>query len=298
MQMISHGRIKYPASKLLGSSSGLGWSTISAEHRSHPACEIPVVAPQHVEISLTVAKDQEGWIRRSGAGQVQQTPIRTGAICLSPIGVGEDLVTLSAPIKETLHLYLPAKLFERLNQDFRLPLDPARSIRFVAGIRDEVIEGIGRTLLSELHNETAGGRVYVETASLTIAARLLQKYCDSGACAPAETSTQGLDQLRLRRVLNYIAENIRNDISLTDLAGVAGYSQFHFARMFALATGVTPHRYISQVRIDNAMVELAAGKVPLTEIAFNAQFSSQASFTRAFHRATGMTPMQYRRRRQ
>jgi AraC family transcriptional regulator len=45
------------------------------------------------------------------------------------------------------------------------------------------------------------------------------------------------------------------------------------------------------------MAELEAGKLPLAEIALNVQFSSQASFTRAFHRATGVTPKAYRRRR-
>jgi AraC family transcriptional regulator len=45
------------------------------------------------------------------------------------------------------------------------------------------------------------------------------------------------------------------------------------------------------------MSELAAGKLPLAELALNAHFSSQASFTRAFHRATGMTPKEYRHRR-
>ena len=82
-----------------------------------------------------------------------------------------------------------------------------------------------------------------------------------------------------------------------DLAGIAGYSLFHFARKFTLAVGVPPHRYISRIRLENAMAELAAGKLPLAEIAFNAHFSSQASFTRAFHRATGMTPREYQRHR-
>jgi AraC family transcriptional regulator len=58
-----------------------------------------------------------------------------------------------------------------------------------------------------------------------------------------------------------------------------------------------PHRYISRMRLENAMAELADGTVPLAQVAFNAHFSSQASFKRAFHRATGMTPKEYRYRR-
>jgi AraC family transcriptional regulator len=60
--------------------------------------------------------------------------------------------------------------------------------------------------------------------------------------------------------------------------------------------GISPQRYISRLRLDAAMAEPAAGRLPIAEIALNAQFSSQASFTRAFHRATGMTPKDYRRR--
>ena len=110
-------------------------------------------------------------------------------------------------------------------------------------------------------------------------------------------SETGLDSTRLQRVLDYIAANLQNDITLETIAGVAGYSQFHFARKFTLAMGISPQRYISRMRLENAMADLKAGKLPLAEIAFNAHFSSQASFTRAFHRATGTTPKEYQRRR-
>jgi AraC family transcriptional regulator len=106
-----------------------------------------------------------------------------------------------------------------------------------------------------------------------------------------------LDHIRLRRVLDYIAANIGDDITIVNLAGIAGYSPFHFARKFTLAMGIPPQRYISRIRLEKAMAELAAGKLPLAEIALNAHFSSQASFTRAFHRAIGMTPKEYRHRR-
>jgi AraC family transcriptional regulator len=297
VELQTHGARKYPISELLGSSAGLGWSTISAELRSHGVSQTPLIVPQHTEICLAVIGNEKGLVRRTGAGQCQIAAPSTGAIWLSPIGVGDNEIKITAPILQTLHIYLPALLFDRLKDDFNLPVAPAHSIRYVAGIRDEVIEQLGRSILAELTNETAAGRVYVEAASLTLAARLLQKYCDSGACASTESSPHGLDHIRLRRVLDYIAANIEDDITLVNLAGIAGYSPFHFARKFALAMGDPPHRYISRMRLEKAMAELAAGRLPLAEIAFNAHFSTQASFTRAFHRETGVTPKEYRRRR-
>jgi AraC family transcriptional regulator len=220
----------------------------------------------------------------------------TGAIWLSPAGVGKG-ITITAPIPQTMHLYLPTTLFDRLKDDFNLPVAPAHSIRFAVGISDDVIDQIGRSILSELTVETAASRVYVETASLTLAARLIHKHCDSGACGPTDSSAHRLGQIRLRRVLDYIAANIKDDITLADIAAVAGYSSFHFARTFTLAMGISPHRYISRIRLENAKAELVAGALPLAQIALNAQFSSQASFTRAFHRTTGTTPKEYRRSR-
>jgi AraC family transcriptional regulator len=281
---------------LLASSAGLGWSGISAELRSHDVCEAPPVVPQHVEICLVIVGNDDGVVRRNAAGIHQEARAKTGAIWLSPAGADKD-IAITVPIPQTMHLYLPTAQFDRLQDDFNLPSAPARSIRHEAGIDDDVIDQIGRSILSELALETSAGRMYVDTASATLAARLLQKYSDNGAYPPLEPYASTLDSLRLRRVLEYVEANIEGDITLADLAGVAGYSLFHFARKFKLSMGVSPHRYISGVRMEKAMAELASGKLPLAEIALNANFSSQSSFTRAFHRATGVTPKGYQRRR-
>lgn len=293
----AEGIRKYPpTSGLLATSTGLGWSSLSVELRSHGACETPTVIAQRVEICLVVAGNKNGFVRRTEAGLVQEAAPRAGAIWLSPAGAGKE-ITISAPIPQTMHLYLPTTLFDRLHDDFNLPVAPARSIRHLAGIRDEVIEVIGRSLLTELDNETSAGRMYVETISLSLAARLLRIHSDNEGCASLEPSTLEIDRGRLRRVLDYIAASLGDDITLGTMAEVAGYSPFHFARKFTVAIGVTPHRYVSRMRLEKAMAELARGKVSVAEVALNAHFSSQASFTRAFHRATGMTPKEYRRRR-
>lgn len=297
MELRTLGLRKYPpTSALLASSAGLGWPTLSAELRSHAVFEAPAIIPQHVEICLVVDGNEDGVVRRTGTGFHQEAVPKSGAIWLSPAGVGKE-IGITAPIAQTMHLYLPITLFDRLKEDFSLPGAAAHSIRLADGIYDDVIDHVGRSILSELRSETAASRMYVETASLMLAARLLRKHCDSGTCAHRGSSSRKLDQGRLRRVLDYIAANIKDDVKLGNLAAVAGYSPFHFARKFTLAMGIPPHRYISQLRIENAMAELAAGKLPLAQIALNAQFSSQSSFTRAFHRATGLAPMEYRRRR-
>ena len=103
----------------------------------------------------------------------------------------------------------------------------------------------------------------------------------------------GLESIRLKRVLDYIAENFRDNMPIQQLADIAGYSYFHFARKFTITVGISPQRYLARMRLENAMLELAQRKCSLAEVALNAHFSSQASFTRAFHRFTGTTPKQY-----
>jgi AraC family transcriptional regulator len=234
-----------------------------AELRSHGVSETPAVVPQNVELCLTVAGNDEGLVIRTGAGQRQETGPSTGAIWLSPVGVGDNVITIKAPIPTTLHLYLPAAQFRRLADDFNLPGAPAHSIRYVAGVQDEVINQIGLSIISAMTNETATGRMFVETASATLAARLLQTYCDSGGSKSYEPTAHRLDQARLRRVLDYISMNIDKEITLAQLAEVAGLSVFHFARTFTRAAGVSPHRYVSRMRLENAMAEIAAGKLSL-----------------------------------
>jgi AraC family transcriptional regulator len=58
---------------------------------------------------------------------------------------------------------------------------------------------------------------------------------------------------------------------------------FHFARIFTRTVGISPHRYVSWLRLKNAMTEITAGRLPLAQIAFNARFASQASLERQGH---------------
>ena len=295
MELRTHGARKYSTSDLLCSSAGLGWPTLSAELRRHGVSETPVIVPQSLELILAVVGNDEGLVIRTGAGQRTEARPSTGVFCLTPAGV-DNQITIRAPVPKALHLYLPTSQFRKLADDFNLPGAPAHSIRYVAGAQDAVIHQIGLAIVSAMTNETAAGRMFVETASATLAARLLHTYCDSGACKSLEPAHR-IDQARLQRAVDYISANLEREITLDQLAQVAGLSVFHFARTFTRAMGASPGRYVSRMRLEKAMAAITAGKLSLAEIAFNAGFSSQASFTTAFHRVTGLTPGEYRTRR-
>ena len=295
MQIETHGSKQYPGSTFLASSTGRGWPTISADLRSHTAGETPVIPREHVQLCFAVVGNEKCLVTRTGAGQRQETIALTGTAWLSPTGVGDNVVSISAPIPKGMHLYLPTTLFDRLADNFDLPKSPAHSVRYCAGIRDRVINSIVLSILSEMMTETSVGAMYVETASLMLAAHIIRAYSDNGATKLTTPSSPELDQVRIQHVLDFISAHLTEKITLAELAKVAGLSTFHFAHMFTPAVGVSPHRYVSRLRLENAMKEIAVGKLSLSQVALNAGFSSQASFTRAFSRVTGVSPGEYRR---
>jgi len=244
---------------------------------------------------LVIAGNEDGLVRRNAAGFCQEATPKTGAIWLSPAGVSKE-IAITAPIPETAHLYLPTALFDRLKDDFNLPVAPADSIRNAAGIGDDVIDQIGRSILSEVTAETAAGRMYVEAASLALAARLLQKYCDGGACESIESPAHGLDHIRLRRVLEYVDANFKNDITLESLAGTQVTARF-ILRASSRSLWDPAGSLCKPTAARERDGGIGSGQVAGSRDSAHARFSSQASFTRAFHRATGITPKEYQRRR-
>lgn len=297
MEIRTHGSRQYPSSTLLASSAGLGWSTISAELRSHGVSEAPVMVRQHVQLCFAVVGNDKCLVTRTGAGQRQEAIPLTGTAWLSPAGVGDNVLSISAPVPKAMHLYLPTTLFTRLADEFDLPKNPAQSVRYIAGIRDGVINSIGLAILSEMKTETSVGPMYVETASLMLAAHIIRRYYDSGVSEPTAPASPRVNEVRVRHVLDFISAHLADKITLAELSEVAGLSTFHFAHMFTQAVGVSPHRYVSRLRLENAMKQITAGKLSLAQIARNAGFSSQASFTRAFLRAIGLTPGEFRQHR-
>ena len=126
----------------------------------------------------------------------------------------------------------------------------------------------------------------------------LRSWLDEPAATRKSHQRGGLSPAALRRVQLLVEANIDRPIHMADLAARAGLSVHHFGRAFRTSTGVTPHAFVEQRRIERARTLIDGTSEPLADIAAATGFATQSHLTTAFKRVTGFTPAAYRRGRQ
>lgn len=104
----------------------------------------------------------------------------------------------------------------------------------------------------------------------------------------------GLNGPTKKRVVNYVESNLHRNITLRELAEVAGLSTYHFQRMFKRRFGVTPGEYVAIRRIELVKRRLISSYDGLAMIAHDCGFSSQSHLTRVFKKLVGATPAAFR----
>ena len=99
----------------------------------------------------------------------------------------------------------------------------------------------------------------------------------------------------IKKILDYMEENLENDIDLDKIAREAGYSKYHLNRLFTEETGCTIHKYLRSRRLSVAAQKLVKTDIPISQIAYEAGYSSQQAFTLAFREIYLCTPRKYRK---
>lgn len=98
----------------------------------------------------------------------------------------------------------------------------------------------------------------------------------------------------IENALEYIETNLKTDMKLADLSRVAGYSEYHFLRVFKEVTGLTPVDYIRKRRLSEIAREMDISERPISDIAFEYGFNSKENFTRAFKAEHHVLPTEYK----
>jgi AraC family transcriptional regulator len=99
---------------------------------------------------------------------------------------------------------------------------------------------------------------------------------------------------KLRVSIDYIDRNLRNRLTLAELAAEVDLNPQYFARVFKKGVGQSPHQYILDKRVERAKALLKTTELSLGEVASKVGIVTQSHFTTVFHRVTGMTPREFR----
>lgn len=156
-----------------------------------------------------------------------------------------------------------------------------------------------RQLMLEIKNEYFKSESYMETTIvykfleiLVSIGRSRKKFVGKNGEAAEVKQKKYLEKFIL--ITEYINEHFAEDISLEKVASIAGFSKYHFTRLFKQYTDVSFYKYLNQRRIDHAKLLLLDPGISVIEVATQSGFSSLSAFLRMFKQLNGCTPTEFR----
>lgn len=151
----------------------------------------------------------------------------------------------------------------------------------------------------QIESEYFGGAQYHEARiySLLISffVMLGREYCNKDSRFGNFTTNKQHEYVqKFMNVCNYINEHCTEDITVEELADIAGFSKFHFARLFKQFANVSYYDYLTRKRIEHAETLLIIPDISITEVAMQSGFNSLSTFNRVFKNLKNCTPSEYK----
>ncbi|CAG67133.1 MULTISPECIES: helix-turn-helix domain-containing protein [Acinetobacter] len=160
-------------------------------------------------------------------------------------------------------------------------------------VSDTKVSSVYRHFLLGCDWRDSSNHLQLSSAADLLLNHLLQSYSNVQWQLPRVRG--GLAPFLLKRVKAWINEHLHTAITIADLAAQTQLSEYHFAHMFKQSTGVSPHQYVLQQRLERAHHLILHHSCDLTQIALQCGFSSASHFSTRFKHHYGYSPSVLRR---
>ncbi len=263
------------------------WHGLILEKHHHKGCEIPV--HDHDTLCLHLQTGGQVNLEWFCSGKTGILPSVPGSMMLLPAGTRDSVIwhgstqRIVAGIEPTLLKHAAEEMGIRGLCDFKLRW----------AFRDERLELLLVEMNQEMRSGWAMGALYGDLIGMALSVALIRRYGELSNQIPQMKG--GLSRSNLNRVLAYIEENLNRELRLEELAQLNSLSRYHFARSFRDSLGETPYQYILRKRIQRAKSLLVMPRTTVAEVARKTGFSDASQFTRMFRKATGVTPLVWRK---
>jgi len=227
--------------------------------------------------------------RRSGRSVANGT-FRPGVVIIIPEG-SSSRWDIPKPV-DVVQLYLPHATLERVADEAGTsrPIDLLERTAHP----DPVTSRLLLSAAGVLEGNRALDTLFRRQLTDLLATRLLAAH--TSCPTTFQPTIGGLSPKVLLRVIERLRSDNDADVSIDALASDAGLSRFHFCRAFKESTGLSPHAWLRQYRLEQAMNMLRNTDASIVSVAAELGYASQTAFAAAFRRLTGETPSDWRRR--
>ncbi len=221
-------------------------------------------------------------------------PVQWGGIALENYTVPAVLIARHQHPEHFVHLVLRGTVKYEVNtggRNLRFTSRPG-TIFLLPDLIDRHVSALLLEMTADLGDSSPAGTMYGESLANALAVYLMNRYAVR-RLRPA-VYKGGLPAYRLKRVLDYIADSLETEISLSQLAAIAGMSPHYFSELFKQSTGRSPHNYVLLQRIERAKDQLRDPKCSIIDAALDAGFQNPSHFARMFRKVVGTAPSNFR----
>ena len=245
-------------------------------------------APVHLLIAIERAVRSAGETR---VGRSLKSSRRDFSGTLSLVPAGDEFRGTFVPRvwPRTAYIYLDPKALPADSEIDFAKLDLTPRLFF----ENAALSATATKLAGLIENPGTVDRLYAETLATLLLLELLR--LERGSVAMPNATRGGLATWQVRRVRDFIEDNLTEHVSLAELARLTRLSPTHFCCAFKRSVGLPPHQYQLRRRVERAKALLADPSLSVTAIALDCGFSLPGSFATAFRKTTGLTPSAFRR---
>jgi AraC family transcriptional regulator len=248
-----------------------------------------VVEPMTDHVIMAYNGSMQRVERRSGRSVAIGT-FRPGVVIVIPQG-SSSRWDIPKPV-DVVQLYLPPTTLKRIADEANTatPIDLLER----TGHPDPITSRLLLSASDSLEGNGALDALFRHQLTDLLATRVLAAH--TGSPTTIQPTMGGLSPKVMLRAIERLRSDSDADVSLAALASDAGLSRFHFCRAFKDSTGLSPHAWLRQYRIEQAMNMLRDTDESVVSVAVALGYSSQTAFAAAFRKLTGETPSDWRRR--
>lgn len=285
--VVREGRVEpFLDSRPTKSSAPAHWGGIALEKYTVPA--VFIARHEHPEHFLHVVLSGAVKYEVNTRGRNLRFSSRPGTIFLLPRGTIDE-VNWAGPTQRVA-VAIDTSLLAHALEETAHQTDVELTEHW--DLMDRHISALVLEMMADLDDNSPAGTIYGESVANALAVYLLNRYAVRRV-TPA-IYKGGLPGNRLKRVLDYIAAYLGENMSLAQLAAIVGMSPHYFSELFKQSTGRAPHNYILLQRIERAKQQLRDPKRSIIDAGLDAGFQNPSHFARMFRKLEGTTPSTYR----